>query len=369
MAEINTLKQDYFLAVSLDIDISDKDLLDSFIGMCLDLYKCSLQIDERLPVGERHTGDDAAILAAMGCIHAFRNGENRALLRCVTVLEILLSHSKHNYDALVMIVRVYIYLGAAKKAMEHYAKLDIKNMQISPLSWIFFTRISTIHPHASKKTEHEIGKNRDTISSPFLLLENAITMAQRNTQNGWSGVAKYLDHESFPNLLDHLDLMKQLEDPLAGYSLICEYLRVCRFGHGRYNDQIRVELNLLDPESILDLRDCSPFPNYEASGQRRCDEYIQPGPKPSVRELYDTQCNDEHLMSNILTEKLAALADPFPCDQKRHARRFLPHGHARLFGRTQRSFSKKSQGRNDARRTKSHDNAWKSPPHHRKYDD
>ena len=41
----------------------------------------------------------------------------RLLLRSIAILEYLLSNSPHNYDALLILVRLYMYMGAGSLAM------------------------------------------------------------------------------------------------------------------------------------------------------------------------------------------------------------------------------------------------------------
>lgn len=144
--EICSFKLDYTLLVSQRTSILSKSLMSSFVANCLRLYHLSLRLERDLPVTERRSGDDAAILAAMGCIRLFYAGEKHALLRSAAILEELLSTSKHNYDALLLIVRLYVCLGAITRAFDHYCKLDIKNIQNLTFPWVLLTRISTVLP-------------------------------------------------------------------------------------------------------------------------------------------------------------------------------------------------------------------------------
>lgn len=146
------LKLEYNLIVSRDDNIFKDSLLQGFICSCLRLYRLSLKYDLNLPVSDRLPGDDAALLAAMGLIRLYKTRQrypehNNALLRSIVVLEHLLLRSKHNYDALLILVRLYMFLGAGSLAMERYSRLSIKNLQQTTVSWVLYTRMSTIHPH------------------------------------------------------------------------------------------------------------------------------------------------------------------------------------------------------------------------------
>ena len=154
--EINALKLDYNLVVSRNDDSLPTNLLPIFINNCLQLYHLSLHIGFDLPVSDRQPGDDAALLAAMGLVRLYNRDKeksyanNIALFRSVVILENVLSNSKHNYDALLLLVRLYMYFGAGSLAIERYSRLSIKNMQHATISWALFTHMSTIHPQPTK---------------------------------------------------------------------------------------------------------------------------------------------------------------------------------------------------------------------------
>ncbi len=146
---MNVLKFEYNIVVTKNLQ--QVDLLIAFINNCLRLYKVSLLFDLDQPVTDRRPGDDAGILAAMALVHLtyWHSGHDNALLRAILILELLLLHSKHNYDALLILVRLYVVYGAGSLALERFHRLSIKNTQHASLSWLLYTRISTIHPYPS----------------------------------------------------------------------------------------------------------------------------------------------------------------------------------------------------------------------------
>ena len=146
------LKLEYNLVISRDDNTFKNGLLQEFVCNCLRLYRLSLKYDLNLPVSDRLPGDDAALLAAMGLIRLYNTRQkypehNNALLRSVVVLEHLLLRSQYNYDALLILVRLYMFLGAGSLALERYSRLSVKNLQHATISWVLYTHISTIHPH------------------------------------------------------------------------------------------------------------------------------------------------------------------------------------------------------------------------------
>lgn len=169
--EINALKLDYNLVISRNDDSLPTKLLPMFINNCLRLYHLSLHIGFDLPVSDRRPGDDAALLAAMGLIRLYNRDKgkpyasNIALFRSIVILEYILSNSKHNYDALLLLVRLCMHFGAGSLAIERYSRLSIKNMQHATISWALFAHMSTIHPQPTKFSSAD-GKSQ-TIVNPL----------------------------------------------------------------------------------------------------------------------------------------------------------------------------------------------------------
>ena len=213
--------------VSREENFSNVTLLEAFISNCLRLYRISRPIGLNLPVSERRPGDDAAILAAMGCVHLWKSGHRLALVRCAVILEVLLSESKHNYDALLIIIRVYLCLGAVTRAWEFYERLDVKNMQYQSTAWILFTRISTIHPHPIKDRA-----NANIIKfHPASAIEEMLRWILKNEKRLRSGVTMFLENDAYINLLDHLKTTESLEQSPCKGVLICEFWRIHRLGY------------------------------------------------------------------------------------------------------------------------------------------
>ena len=256
-----------------------------------------MPLSRYLPVSERQPGDDAAILAAMGCVHLFDNGDERGLVRAAAILEMLLSNSAHNYDAQLIIIRVYIYLGLGAQAMSHYARLDIKHLQYLTNSWIMLTRISTIHPHPFPI----VSSNRIAMTSPATMLKTALGWGHRQNQQVESGIVSFFEHDKLTELLQHLEYQKTTEvAALVKVSLMSEAKRIARLGHGYYGLELDIavngnmlsqqyttisELSLIpDPSSFKfeEVRNTTSFPSYEAYGQDAFERYLRPGPMTEV---------------------------------------------------------------------------------------
>ena len=223
--EINILKLDYHLVVSRDENILRIDLLISFISNCLRLYRISCQFGRHLPASDRRPGDDAAILAVMGLVRLFKLGRKPALIQSIFVLETLLLHSVHNYDALLILVRLYLFLGAGSLAIERYSRLSIKNLQHATISWVLFSRISTVHPHPAIYPQN--GKGYLTVDlkhDAFQVLKWYQTAAELTHKS----VRQMQEEDQWITSLDSLATMQSVVSGCARFSIFVEAKRMAR---------------------------------------------------------------------------------------------------------------------------------------------
>ena len=175
-------------------------------------------------MSERRPGDDAAILAAMGFMQLEKHGDSNAnMLRAVVVLEILLSDSKHNYDALLILVRLYLFLGMASLAAKAYSMLSIKNLQHATLSWILFTRISTTHPWTFT-TRSKLKKGPP--SSHFLM--TAMNWHSTASHAYCEASEKMLHRGQYSTLVDLLEMQTSIQLGFSACLTAMEMLRTLR---------------------------------------------------------------------------------------------------------------------------------------------
>ena len=280
-AEINSLKIDYNMVVSKRSNLSNKAVLESFAANCLRLYQVSLQVERSLPITERRCGDDAAILAAMACIHLAHRSQGYALLQCIIILETLLNHSRHNSDGIVLLVRVYVCLGAVSKAFEVYERLDIKNIQTQTLSWILLSRISTIHPHTSRKFR----------CHPGALAEDCLRWASQMSEKSPKLVQKHLDEDDALGLCEAVSVSNMLQSSRSRQVLLSDHARIKRY-HGSPVDPELKDVHAFKNLDWSDIRDSAALPSYEHYGQPTIDQYIRAGPVPARAWIILHKCLD-----------------------------------------------------------------------------
>lgn len=293
-SEINVLKLEYNLVISRDDNTFKDGLLQGFICNCLRLYRLSLKYDLRLPVSDRLPGDDAALLAAMGLIRLYKTRQsyperNNALIRSIVILEHLLLRSKHNYDALLILVRLYMFLGTGSLAMERYSRLSIKNLQHATVSWVLYNHISTIHPHPV--TLPRTNSGGQTTIDPASDMAQALEWHKSASALCKKSVTSMQESGHWSMSLDALSTSKHIESGFSKLLLLAEIKRIARFLSVTHDIQSSHFVSI--PSRTEDARDRSAFPNYEAYGQLTFEETL-----PSPGSIIDT--NDtwlEHQLS------------------------------------------------------------------------
>lgn len=218
------LKLDYHLVVSRNDTPAQVSLLRAFVSRCLQLYKESLSVNISLPVSDRRPGDDAAMLGAMALIRLHEYAEKHAFLQCITILECLLSHSKHNYDALLALTRLYMQAGVGMLAADLYSRLSIKNMQHTTVSWILYNRISTIHPCEPSRTI-----SRQTPSHMLKNLSYAIDWHVSAEEYNSIAIDRMIECGQYTMLFDTLEIGEWIKNGFGKFMFVVESHRIGRF--------------------------------------------------------------------------------------------------------------------------------------------
>jgi N-terminal acetyltransferase B complex non-catalytic subunit len=126
--------------------------ISAFVTNTLKIYASSLSLGTSLLTTDNQYGDDAALLSVMGLVRLYTlTPSNQSLLyQSIQILETLLQKSKHNYQALLILLRIYLLVGAIGRALDIYPRLNIKQIQNDTLSHYLLTRISTLLPNDAR---------------------------------------------------------------------------------------------------------------------------------------------------------------------------------------------------------------------------
>ena len=213
---------DYCLVVSRVSERSNAALINAFIGNCIRLYKLSLLVELDLPPTDRRSGDDAAMMAAAACIHLYhRTKDCKALIRSALILEMLLTTSKHNYSALLLLVQLYLHMGCISMVVGHWRKLDVKNVQTATTVWMLLSRISTISPGEVRVP--------DGVFNPLVELLEALTYMNNNSKTTGQGTDEYFVQENYNGLVEHAEFVDKMTFSSARYVFFFEISRLDRF--------------------------------------------------------------------------------------------------------------------------------------------
>lgn len=257
----NQLKLYYHLSIA-KYKNGKPQILINFVRSCLHVYEASLRYDFQLPSTDRMPGDDVAILAASSLIHLYKTGYSSALVQSIVVLEILLSHSKHNYDALLLLTRLYMFVGAGTLAMERYERLTVKNLQYSTVMWVLFTRISHIHPQPATISLN----GQDEISfDPLLAARHALRWHVDATKRNLKSLRSQLNNERWEDTINCIENDHIIRRGFNGVLTLTQYRNLKRF-RTSFHD-LDDQMPPVIPYRITENRDRTAFPNYEPPDQ------------------------------------------------------------------------------------------------------
>lgn len=235
---INAFKIEYCFQLSSEEGKVSRQRVEDFVARSLQLYREAgrPERDSGSSTIESQPSDDLCILAAM-CLIRF-NGlladdsgqsiQDLVFIRAASILERLLHDSPHNYSALLLLVRIYLLLGAGSLALKTFSKLSVKQFQFETVAHNLFTRLATIHPHSAPPVEGAEHKDFDPQSAfvqalNFYRHADITTVRQRG--NG-------LEYGSYANVEGTIDLQKRLRDSVCRKLWAFEVRRIQRLVGG-----------------------------------------------------------------------------------------------------------------------------------------
>ncbi|KAI9851121.1 MAG: hypothetical protein M1838_004456 [Thelocarpon superellum] len=260
------------------------EVLPRFIERCLKLYRISLPLGAGLVVTDNRPGDDASILAVMGLVYRYvsaRNGGSSGschLLQASTLLEHVLSRSKQNYQALLMLVRIYRLTGAGSLASTVYPRLAIKQIQHDTLSHNMYTRISSVHPHPTTSLTPAI---EQMDADPALGLTRAMGIYDSSAKQLPGLSRKALNEGSYDQVPGFLEFGRRVRDSVCKTMWKSERRRIDRLIGSSSNGR-RAEPMDLPPAALTDNRDNDVMMRVERSSVPSFDEVIRLGPQPKA---------------------------------------------------------------------------------------
>lgn len=166
------------------------------------------------------------MLAVMALLQLREIGECGVVFQCIAILEFLLADSKHNYDALLTLTRLYMNIGAGSLAAQLHSRLSVRNLQHATISWILYTRISTIRPY----TPTTKSSNQPPIDSSKNL-SLAIDWHQSAEDLNSVNINRMLDDGLYSMLFDVLEFDRCIKSGLAKFMFVVESHRIGRLSN------------------------------------------------------------------------------------------------------------------------------------------
>lgn len=252
---INALKLEYCFRMSSDEENITMQKVENYIIRCLQTYGGIRRPDQNSDSAiESQPSDDLCLLAAMSLMRFNSVGSQEQIpdtlfIRAAGILERLLLDSPHNYQALLLLVRLYLRLGAGSLALRTFSKLSVKQFQYETVAHNLFTRLATIHPHSAPPIEGAEYKDFDpqvAFMQGLHFYRNAGITTVRNRSNG-------LDYGSYINVEGTIDLQRRLKHSVCRRMYALEVRRMQRLVGGslmgRY-DEIG-QFGICTPRNVL----------------------------------------------------------------------------------------------------------------------
>ncbi|KAI9724374.1 MAG: hypothetical protein M1812_000442 [Candelaria pacifica] len=287
-SSINVFKFDYFLGISLGKDSISRSVLETFVDNCIRVYKISLASPAELPT-DNLPGDDACILAVMGLVRLadleskgfFSAAAQAHLLQAAALLDFSLSNSQYSYQSMLLLMRLYLILGAPSLAMEVYPRLSIKQIQNDTLSHNLLTRLSTLHPFPITTTSTTLDRDDQ---DPMLCLGKSLQFYGRAKKQMPDMARLALEEGSYHQIRKFLEFEDKVDNSICKFMWDSERRRIARLVQPRKMSPFGSDANYLTCK-LSDNRDYGVMLNFEADGLPRFEEYLRMGPKPGLRWL------------------------------------------------------------------------------------
>jgi N-terminal acetyltransferase B complex non-catalytic subunit len=271
---LNILKLRY--CFSLPVGVS-KRKLETFACDALEVYRTSLKGSSPCP--------EAALLAAMALVRLAFVGLAKAksaprhdqyLLQAVFVLETCRARIKDYYPYSLLLLQIKSLLGFMSLAMKDFNGLNVKNVQWETTGHLLLTRISTSHPRSTGTTT----SSEEAGIGPLRALGAALSMSSSSGESLSTQIQSGLKNGSYVNVVESVDMRLDLEHSLNKHLFIQEEARI---------KQLLLVPDIEDiplrPPHLVDNRDYSYLPSYEAEGSPAFGQYLRSSPLPGERWL------------------------------------------------------------------------------------
>ncbi|KAI5812471.1 N-acetyltransferase B complex non catalytic subunit-domain-containing protein [Pyronema omphalodes] len=264
---INYYKLFYLLTISPLSTASDATTktISAFVTDTLNVYVSALSLGSSLLVTDDQYGDDAALLCVMGLVRLYTlSPSNQApLYQSIHILEILLKKSKHNYQALLILVRLYLLIGAVGCAFDVYPRLNIKQVQNDTLAHYLLTRVSSLLP---------------TDARSAALLRDAGGIYESSRVQTPKMLQLAFEKGGYSRMMGFIEFSERIEGSVCRSMWEIELRRLARLSPGYPEDVEVTEVGYKD--TVSDNRDFAVVVDCDSSAVGPFEKSFRPGPTP-----------------------------------------------------------------------------------------
>jgi N-terminal acetyltransferase B complex non-catalytic subunit len=193
------------------------------------------RISKTLLTTDQHPADDLIILAAMCLVklslvdgekvaEPLKSTRTKYALQATVLLECAWSHSKHNFQISLLLVRLYSYLGCGSLAMRAYHRLALKQIQLDTLSYTLFDRLSSLHPHASSQSTEVSSKQRTPLEQLQKQQKLYRSSREQIKKNSWLS----FKHGSYNSIFEMREVSEMLSHSMSAAMSVIESRKISR---------------------------------------------------------------------------------------------------------------------------------------------
>ncbi|KAF8308096.1 hypothetical protein DL93DRAFT_2159228 [Clavulina sp. PMI_390] len=221
--------------------------------------------------------DDLALLAANALISEWAKDKSvqAPLNQAIFVLEFAATRSPYNFRYHLVLIRLYLFLGAHAVALEHYKLLRIRSVQHETLSHYLMDRSTTW----SAANDGDLTLHDAAVEVSAIYQENANETPEM--------LAKALLFEKYSQVQGFIDFEDKLDRSLHRDVIRMDQIRMRCVVEPPTTETLQLEIGELDymflPERMAvhhDNRDYSVLPDFQpASSKTSIDELTKLGPR------------------------------------------------------------------------------------------
>ncbi|KAF2842890.1 hypothetical protein M501DRAFT_1027763 [Patellaria atrata CBS 101060] len=256
--EVIALKFDYLLLFSKP-DKCGTEFTDDFVSNCIQIYTLSQS------TGDTATCDDALILAVMVLFRLSTGSDlptsrEQCHLQAACLLSYLVERSPNNRGAQLLYVYYFTLMGFGSLAIGRYRDINIKEIMVDSLSYVLFSRISSIHPF--DVTTGSTQQSGDLSS----MLTSAIKVYPASLDKIRAFMSADIKEVEYDKLFEVAELQDSLSQSITRQMLIQEQRRILRLRGLPSNDRDH-RGQAIRWDNLNDNRDFNALPDFECIGR------------------------------------------------------------------------------------------------------